>query len=174
VLFICVCVCVCVDVCACVHDISHSKVILVKRGRLGGLRCLCCPFEDKAWVVCIPFFNIYPSLSDGRHTPTAVPSPDQRVRWSRPQPWQPMLLRSWFRGLPAQGSHQCHCLYHGWDHRISIPAYAVEQQRWQSGVPKYEMSLMSSIWINSIYASDRLRSDGDGLTTCHVCSKTYS
>jgi hypothetical protein len=31
-------------------------------------------------------------------------------------------------------------------HRISIPAYAVEQQRRQSGVPKNEMSFMSFIF----------------------------
>jgi hypothetical protein len=31
-------------------------------------------------------------------------------------------------------------------HRISIPAYAVEQQWWQSGVPKSEKSLMSFIF----------------------------
>jgi hypothetical protein len=31
-------------------------------------------------------------------------------------------------------------------YRISIPAYAVEQPRWQSGVPKHEMSLMSFIF----------------------------
>jgi hypothetical protein len=28
--------------------------------------------------------------------------------------------------------------------------------------------------INSIYTGDRLRSDGDGLTTCHLCSITHS
>jgi hypothetical protein len=32
------------------------------------------------------------------------------------------------------------------NHRISIPAYAVEQQWWQSGVPKSKMSLMSFIF----------------------------
>jgi hypothetical protein len=31
-------------------------------------------------------------------------------------------------------------------HRISIPAYAVEQQRWQSGVSKNKMFLMSFIF----------------------------
>jgi hypothetical protein len=34
------------------------------------------------------------------------------------------------------------------NHRISIPAYAIEQQEWQSGVPKNEMSLMSLIFNN--------------------------
>jgi hypothetical protein len=34
------------------------------------------------------------------------------------------------------------CCYH----RISIPAYAIEQQWWQLGVPKNEMSLMSFIF----------------------------
>jgi hypothetical protein len=31
------------------------------------------------------------------------------------------------------------------DHRLSIPAYAIKQQRWQSAVPKNKMSLMSLI-----------------------------
>jgi hypothetical protein len=34
----------------------------------------------------------------------------------------------------------------GCAHRISIPAYAVEQQWWQSGVPKIEISLVSFIF----------------------------
>jgi hypothetical protein len=34
------------------------------------------------------------------------------------------------------------------DHRISIPAYAIEQQWWHSDVPKNKMSLMSLICIN--------------------------
>jgi hypothetical protein len=36
----------------------------------------------------------------------------------------------------------------GYNHKISIPAYAIEQQYWQSGVPKNEMSLMSLIIKN--------------------------
>jgi hypothetical protein len=35
----------------------------------------------------------------------------------------------------------------GYSHRISIPAYAVEQQWWQSGVPKNEMSLIFKIML---------------------------
>jgi hypothetical protein len=35
------------------------------------------------------------------------------------------------------------------NHRINIPTYAIEQQCWQSGVPKNEMSLMSIIFKNS-------------------------
>jgi hypothetical protein len=31
-------------------------------------------------------------------------------------------------------------------HRISIPAFAIEQQWWQLGVPKNEMSLMALIY----------------------------
>jgi hypothetical protein len=36
-------------------------------------------------------------------------------------------------------------------HRISIPAYAIEQQCWQSGVPKNEMSLMSLMFKNCAF-----------------------
>jgi hypothetical protein len=33
----------------------------------------------------------------------------------------------------------CDYVYHSLNHRISIPAYAIEQQLWQLGVPKNEM-----------------------------------
>jgi hypothetical protein len=39
-------------------------------------------------------------------------------------------------------SSRKHCIHH----RISIPAYAIEQQWWQLGVSKNEMSLMSFIF----------------------------
>jgi hypothetical protein len=37
-------------------------------------------------------------------------------------------------------------------HTISIPAYVIEQQWWQSGVPKNEMLLMSLIFKNNALA----------------------
>jgi hypothetical protein len=38
------------------------------------------------------------------------------------------------------------------EHRISIPAYATEQQWWQSGVPKNLMSLVSLIIKNDAFS----------------------
>jgi hypothetical protein len=57
--------------------------------------------------------------------------------------------RSFFKinDISFFGTLDCH------HHRISIPAYAVEQQWWQSGIPKNEMSLSVSISgsISNIY-----------------------
>jgi hypothetical protein len=41
---------------------------------------------------------------------------------------------------------------YGIDHRITIPAYAIEQEWWQLGVPKNEMSLLSLILNNDTHS----------------------
>jgi hypothetical protein len=43
----------------------------------------------------------------------------------------------------------------GCHHRISIPAYSIEQQRWQSDVPENEMSLLSLISKNDAHSLGR-------------------
>jgi hypothetical protein len=48
--------------------------------------------------------------------------------------------------LDALTYHQCVWTVVCFSHRISIPAYAIEQRWWQPGVPKNEMSLMSLIF----------------------------
>jgi hypothetical protein len=64
--------------------------------------------------------------------------------------------------------------------RVSLPVHICDHDTCRRYGYGDRIGQIIYIWtrrnlsIKSIYTWDRLRSDGDGLTTCHVCSITHS